>query len=369
MSTGTSGVARRVRRGIADSPAAPILRRGREVLRTVRRGAGRLLVRAGSTIAEPGDAGLPRREASGGSWGSVPHRYSVDPKPREIPGDWPEPPEIDEVGSVVRSIYETGARQPVMDLALLESLNDEYRSKPLVPEPQGLDQDSREDRARRRVLSVHRAIGLADRRTLELGCNAGFEVWYLSHHLGCDAWGIDVRERASWATFADERTHFVLADLATDRPFVADYFDRVYSFAVLEHVVHPHSLLSELYRIMKPGALAYLSANLHRGPKASHLYREIFFPFPHLLFSDDVISAFRLKHHGHRGGASWVNRLTWSQYEDYFREIGFELRSLKFRETPLDEEFYKRFEHILGRYPRWDLTKDFFDAVVEKPRR
>jgi hypothetical protein len=42
---------------------------------------------------------------------------------------------------------------------------------------------------------------------------------------------------------------------------------------------------------------------------------------------------------------------------------------LRFRETPLDEAFYQRFSHILGRYPRWDLTKDFFDVVVEKPRR
>jgi cyclopropane fatty-acyl-phospholipid synthase-like methyltransferase len=369
MSTGTSGVTRRVRRGIADSPAAPILRRGREMLRTVRRGAGRLLVRTGTAIAEPGEAVQAGREAQAGSWGSLPHRHTPRPKPREIGADWPDPPEVDRAGAAVQSIYDTGERPPVMDLALLESLNEEYRTKPLVPEPQSFDQDSREDRARRRILDVHRAIDLADKRTLELGCGAGFEVWYLSHHFGSDAWGVDVSERQAWATLADERTHFLMADIATDRSFEADYFDRVYSFAVLEHVVHPHALLTELYRIMKPGGLAYLSANLHRGPKASHIYREIFFPFPHLLFTDDVIREFRLKHHGRDAGASWVNRLTWSQYEDYLREIGFELRSLKFRETPLDEEFYKRFEHILGRYPRWDLTKDFFDAVVEKPRR
>ena len=169
-----------------------------------------MLVRAGTTIAEQGEAAAPSANASTGSWGSLPHRYTSRPRPRDIGPDWPEPPEVESAGSVVRSIYDTGERPPVMDLALLEALNEEYRSKPLVPEPQAFDQDSREDRARRRILDVHRAIDLADKRTLELGCGAGFEVWYLSHHLGADAWGVDVSERRAWTALADERTHFVL---------------------------------------------------------------------------------------------------------------------------------------------------------------
>jgi SAM-dependent methyltransferase len=286
-----------------------------------------------------------------------------------VGADWPDPPRVDESGSVVRSIYDTGGRPPVMDLALMEGLNEEYRSRPLVPKPLGFDQESREERARRRLLEVHRGIDLAGKRVLELGSGAGFEVWYLSHHFGADAWGVDVSERRAWALLSDEHTHFVLADLATDRPFEAAFFDRIYSFMVLEHVVHPWAVLNELYRILKPGGLAYISANLHRGPKASHIYREVYFPFPHLLFSDDVIREFRLKHHGRSEGASWVNRMTWSQYEEYFRQIGFVMRSLRFRGTPLDEAFYDRFENILGRYPRWDLTQDFFIVVLEKPKR
>ncbi len=34
-----------------------------------------------------------------------------------------------------------------------------------------------------------------------------------------------------------------------------------------------------------------------------------------------------------------------------------------------DEEFYRRFEDVLGRIPRWDLERDFFTAVLEKPGR
>ena len=37
--------------------------------------------------------------------------------------------------------------------------------------------------------------------------------------------------------------------------------------------------------------------------------------------------------------------------------------------TPLDQAFYARFEPILGRYPRTDLQRDFFQVVLEKPAR
>lgn len=360
---------RRVWRRLEASPLQSIAWRIRLLPRAVRERVGVPLGRLAIALGGPDAlaAGLDRGGRS--SWGSLPPRWTILPRARAVPSRWPEPPEVDNAGAVVRSVYDTGERPPVMDLALLEALNEEYRPKPLVQEPPKYDQDSREDRARRRLLDVHHAIDLADKRVLELGCGAGFEVWYLSHHFGADAWGVDVSERVAWKALADQRTHFVCADLSRDRPFRADSIDRVISFSVLEHVVHPYGVLAELYRIMAPGGLAWISANLHRGPRASHLYRELFFPFPHLLFSDDVIRQYREKHHGRPEGASWVNRLTWAQYEDYFREIGFVMRSLRFSETPLDEPFYERFSDILGRYPKWDLTKDFFYTIVEKPKR
>ncbi len=362
------GVARHVWRRLEASPAAPLAWRVRVFPRTVRVRLGRVLTRGGMRLGGPdaldGTAGGALRS----SWRELPRAYAVIPRPRSIAAAWPSPPEVVDAGRIVRSVYDTGERPSVMDVELIEELNDEYRAHPLVADPPKYDQASREERARRRLQDAHNSIDLTERRVLELGCGSGFEVWYLSHHFGADAWGVDVSERGAWSQLADERTHFVCADLATDRQFDADFFDRVISFAVLEHVVHPHAVLRELFRIMKPGGLAYLSANLHRGPRASHLYRELFFPFPHLLFSDDVIAQYRARHGGTAEGPAWVNRLTWSQYEAYFREIGFVMHSLRFSETPLDQAFYERFEDILGRYPTWDLTKDFFYTVVEKPR-
>lgn len=267
----------------------------------------------------------------------------------------------------VRSIYDTGERPPTNDLLLLEALNEEYRSRPLVTEPASYEQADTEGRARRRLLAVHKRIGLDNRRVLEIGCGSGFEVWYLSHRFGSEAWGVDVTERRAWSVLGDDRTHYACADIASDSPFEPDFFDRIISFVVLEHVVHPYAMLQEIYRILRPGGLAYIKANLHRGPMASHLYRELHFPFPHLLFGDDVISEYRQRHTGQVGGSAWVNHLTWAQYEAYLYAIGFKIRWLRFDKTPLDEPFYERFSDILGRYPRWDLETDFFHVVLEKP--
>jgi hypothetical protein len=40
--------------------------------------------------------------------------------------------------------------------------------------------------------------------------------------------------------------------------------------------------------------------------------------------------------------------------------------SLNFDVVPIDEPFYRRFEDLLGRYPRSDLEKDFFTVVLRK---
>lgn len=287
-----------------------------------------------------------------------------------VAGPWPTPPRVAGVPfDVVRTRHQGDGSRPVFDIELFERLNQEYDDRPLVAEPLAYDDAAMAARARERLDWVHKTVDLRGKRVLEFGCGGGFEVWLAGHHFGADAWGIDIAERVAWKTLADERTHLVLADLAVDRPFPQDHFDRVYSFYVFEHVEHPHAALAEIFRILKPGGLAWIAANLHRGPMASHRYKEVKFPFPHLLFTDDVFREFYRRRKQPELEAAWVNRLTWAEYEDHFGRIGFRVRRATFRETPLDEAFYARFESILGRYPRTDLQRDFFQVVLEKPAR
>jgi len=300
--------------------------------------------------------------------GPPPKRFRVSPAPKPVTGDWPEPPFVQTPGAPIRSVYEAEGAAPRYDVELLEELNREYESKPIVPQPQGEAAKPRVDRAHRRLVMIHEAIDLgAGKRVLEVGCGAGYEVWFLAHHFGADAHGVDVVEREAWSALADDRTHYECADLTVKNPFPPDYFDRVISFSVWEHVHHPHKALEETFRIMKPGGLAWISANLYRSAVGSHLYRDLYFPWPHLLFTDDVIKEFYRRKGMPERGSSWVNKLTWDHYERYLEQVGFKIKMLRFSEREIDEEFYKRFEDILGRYPRWDLSKDFFNAVLEKP--
>lgn len=288
----------------------------------------------------------------------------VEPIPHDAP--WDEPPVGDKQG-IARSIYETGDKPPAYDTELLERLNEEYRDKPIVPSPPSWEPTAKAAAARRRVEWAHNLVDLRDKTVLEIGCGGGHETWSMAHNLGCDAHGVDVLQANAWEDLADSRVHFTMADLAVENPFEESTFDRIVSYTVWEHVVHPHKLLEETFRIMKPGGLQWLRANLWAGPQASHRYRDIFFPWPHLLFSDDVIREWDAMHGRTTQGAAWVNHLSWNHYERYIHDVGFRLRHLHFQDAELNWEFYDRFEDRLGRWPITDLRRDFFLAVLEKP--
>ena len=62
--------------------------------------------------------------------------------------------------------------------------------------------------------------------------------------------------------------------------------------------------------------------------------------------------------------AAWVNRLTVSHYQTYLRQLDFKVVRQWTTGTPIDEAFYQRFIDKLGRYPRFDLEKDFIYMVL-----
>ena len=144
-------------------------------------------------------------------------------------------------------------------------------------------------------------------------------------------------------------------------------FDRVVSFAVFEHIVHPHAALKAVFEMLKPGGRAYIYANLYRGAKASHRYREVYFPWAHLLFEPEVWRDFYTGLQGEPLEPAWVNKLTYDQYVNYAERVGFEVLE-HFPSAPFfDEAFYQRFEQRLSAYPKFDLMHDFIHLVMQKP--
>jgi SAM-dependent methyltransferase len=345
--------------------------RDEAALRTLRAGRDLLLGRA---APQPPRRRVRRAPAAKPTEPATPSRSTAATlppleRPPALEGmqTWLVPPVSPGHDVLTRVRYATGAAPARYDVALVDQLNDEYRDKPIVPAPPSYAPQDRMAVAKQRIAWVQQRVDLRSKTTLEIGCSNGYETWLLGHNVGCDAYGVDVNARGAWDDLAGERVHFECADMAVDNPFDANTFDVVLSFAVWEHVAHPRRLLQATYDVLKPGGFAWIRASLFCGPQASHRYREIFFPWPHLLFSEDVPKDWDVAHGRPPKGPAWVNRLTWDNYEQYIHEIGFLLRRVNFQEADWDEEFYLRFEDMLGRYSRRDLRRDFFLAVLQKP--
>lgn len=100
----------------------------------------------------------------------------------------------------------------------------------------------------------------APSRVLESGCGAGRYVKYL-HDRGWDVVGLEWDKDAIDMVkehWPDVKT--VQGDCA-DSPFKADYFDGIISLGVIEHWTDgPHAPLHDIYRTLKPGAAAIITA-------------------------------------------------------------------------------------------------------------
>jgi len=257
--------------------------------------------------------------------------------------------------------------KPEFSLALFEQLNEEYRDHRLVTRPPRRDTDGRMDAARRRLAGLGRDVELEGRRVLEIGAAHGHLASLLVLEGGAaSAVGVDIVESDEWERFQGPGVSFVKADLAREDVFEPGSVDLVVSNAVLEHVDRPLAMLAAIWRLLADGGEAWLIFNLYRGPKASHRYREIFFPWPHLLFEDSVVEEYYREHHGRSGSFAWVNKLTAAEYLTAFGELGFEIAGHRLTKTPIDLRFYARFEEKLGRYPALDLEMDFLWLKLRK---
>ena len=251
------------------------------------------------------------------------------------------------------------------DLALFQQLNHEYRDRKLVPSPRKHDSSAAAERGSRRASSLIRRFA-PFYSVLEIGCGRGDVIRALVNQEpqligeGCDIVSYEEWERPCPTNLVFSQTDLAEGQLPTSTPM----FDFIYSLAVFEHVQHPYSMLRAIKSIVAPGGKIYLEANLYRGPKASHRYREVFFPWPHLLFSDDIFEDYYRSIGREPKRPAWVNQLSVGDYLNYFNLLGLQIEKISFDTTPIDEEFYSRFEDRLSRIPRFDLERDFLKVEL-----
>ena len=259
------------------------------------------------------------------------------------------------------------------DLDLFRELNAAYASRPTVKEPRALDTEERRRYAKSRAELLERRVGVRNRKVLEIGCGAGDLSRELAEGYGARVVGVDIAEYPAWKGMGSSRLRLLQGDLAdprfAERLAAEGPFDRIVSLVVWEHVQHPYALLAAARRLLSERGRFYLRANLYRSSVASHLYREVYFPWAHLLFEDEVFRRYYESIGLPPQAPAWLNKLCYAHYLLCFREIGFDMTREWLTRRPLDLEFYERFAERLSCYPVFDLTLEFFDVILMRAGR
>ena len=256
------------------------------------------------------------------------------------------------------------------DLALFMELNEQYSQNSAALEHAKIIKEKDNDPlldAATRIIHVNDVLKFeSGMRVLEVGCGKGHLSLILKRDYGCDVVGVDIRAYPDWEGLTKEGLDLRIHDISQADNAELGTFDRIVALAVWEHMEHPYAALTAVKDLLRSGGegLAYIVTNLYRGPKASHRYRDVYFPWPHLLFEDEVFVRFFETRGRNKVRASWVNKLTVSHYETYLRQLDFDVVRQWTTGTPIDEEFYQRFIDKLGRYPRFDLENDFLHMIL-----
>ena len=111
------------------------------------------------------------------------------------------------------------------------------------------------------VLSEHAKAPLANLKLLNVGGSAGIIDEYLSRHF-LHVTGIDIDEKAiQYARnhFQKDRLSFEVGD-AVNMKYKDATYDVVICSQVYEHVSDAKALMSEIFRVLKPGGVAYFAA-------------------------------------------------------------------------------------------------------------
>ena len=254
------------------------------------------------------------------------------------------------------------------DIELMRQLNKEFETKKFMTEFTEYDEGSQLKQASHRIDGLSSKINFDGKKILEIGCGRGHVAYQLVNKFDCEVIGLEVYPRPEWENLLHPKLRFMHLDMGLENPFEEE-FDVILSFTVWEHIRHPRTVMQEAVKALKNGGLFYMSANLYRSAVASHLYRNIYFPFPQLLFDDEIVREFALENgvtQHNFDSFYYLNKLTYAQYKEYFSELNLHILSEQKTIRKLDIDFYDRFEDKLGLYPKHDLELDFFYVLLKK---
>lgn len=186
---------------------------------------------------------------------------------------------------------------------------------------------------------------------LELGCWDGMVSCHLKRK-GKIAFAIDNRDEGFDNRAKDEGVELEKMD-ATDLKFNDNFFDAVFSYDTLEHFSDPVSVLSEIYRVTKPGGHIYLEFGpLFMSPKGLHAYNQITVPYCQFLFSQHTIMKFLKEENLGTIDFNHCNGWQLIQFRNLWESYAGKLEKMKYLE--------------IGDYSHLDLVRKFAPIFKSK---
>lgn len=135
------------------------------------------------------------------------------------------------------------------------------------------DKESRLRKAKTMVAVISHFLGtdLGSLYLLDIGASSGIIDNYLSEHFGKIV-GVDIDAQAiefANNTFKKDNLEFIVDD-AMNLKFSDNLFDVVICAQVYEHMPNANQLMSEVYRVLKPGGICYFAAANRLDIKEHH---------------------------------------------------------------------------------------------------
>ena len=259
------------------------------------------------------------------------------------------------------------------DLDSLETINAKRKATPIVHKNECFNLK----RGFQKYIKLRHEYGLdlRNKYLADIGCGWGDLCLYTSNVLGQRCEGVDVTDDffKNSVSHLKPPSKFHIAP-AEQLPFESNTFDIATSWDAFEHVEDPKKSFNEMIRVVKRGGIVFVhSGGPFYSPLGSHLYYQFSFPWPNVLFKDDVINQW-FQRHGYPGNKesfaeksyNWVNRARPKHFRQMLDQDGIAI--LHFREglETNQGKFIERHAERFQSLEKCDYLVTYFDLVAIK---
>ena len=201
----------------------------------------------------------------------------------------------------------------------------------------------------------------------DVGCGHGACPKIFSD-FGCKrSVGIDIQEHKYWSEFVEgtDNLEYICKDISKEQP--EEKFQLVTSYSAFEHFDNPPLMLKSMMNMVEPGGYLYiLFSPIWNSTDGHHNYRQIQFPWYHLIFSDEVINECHARLSVPETGIGFNK---WSAFDFMNLFLGArEMRIVHFQTLFNFRHFYfaVNFRELLSQYTLEELMTSGFEIAYQK---